>query len=113
MTSTFDRVLDGTAYWTLSLYIAAESLAEHYPNTTLRNPGEGLRAAQLGHKPSFALRNAIDPLFNDIADRDFFGRPRDFLFAAGRGARDGSTAWTIDRAADAEVSMKLSATSTP
>jgi hypothetical protein len=101
VTSTFDRVLDGTAYWTLSLYIAAESLTELYPNLALQNPGESLRDAQLGHKPSFALRNAIDPLFNDIADRDFFGRPRDFLFAAGLGARDGRKAWTIDRAADA------------
>lgn len=101
VTSTFDRVLDGTAYWTLSLYIAAESLARLDPDTALANPGERLRAAQLGHKPSFALRNAIDPLFNDIADRDFFGRPRDFLFAAGLGARDGRKAWTIDRAADA------------
>lgn len=99
--STFDRVLDGTAYWTLSLYINAESLAPLYPTELRNNPGEALRAAQLRHKPSFQLRNAIDPLFNDIADRDFFGRPRDFLFAAGLGARDGRGAWTLDRAADA------------
>lgn len=100
-TSTFDRVLDGTAYWTLSLYIDAESLVGLYPPELRTNRGDALRAAQLRHQPSFALRNAIDPLFNDIADRDFFGRPRDFLFAAGLGARDGHKAWTLDRAADA------------
>ena len=99
--STFDRALDGTAYWTLSLYINAGSLAALYPPELRANPGNALRAAQQRHKPSFALRNAIDPLFNDIADRDFFGRPRDFLFAAGLGARDGRKSWTMDRAADA------------
>ena len=60
-----------------------------------------MRAAQLRHLPSFALRNAIDPLFNDIADRDFFGRPRDFLFAAGQGAANSGSAWTFDAAANA------------
>lgn len=99
--STFDCALDGTAYWTLSLYINAGNLAALYPPELRANPGDALRAAQLRHKPSFSLRNAIDPLFNDIADRDFFGRPRDFLFAAGLGARDGRKAWTLDRAADA------------
>lgn len=99
--STFDRALDGTAYWTLSLYINAGSLAALYPPELRANPGDALRSAQLRHKPSFALRNAIDPLFNDIADRDFFGRPRDFLFAAGLGARDGHKSWTMVRAGDA------------
>jgi thiazole synthase len=60
-----------------------------------------------GHKPSFALRNAIEPLFNDVADRDFFGRPRDFMFAAGLGARDGRKAWTFDRADDAIRTLRL------
>ncbi len=99
--STFDRAFDGTAYWTLSLYIAADRLADYYGEDLRKDPGAMLRAAQLRHKPSFALRNAIDPLFNDIADRDFFGRPRDFLFAAGLGADQSGTPWTLDSAADA------------
>jgi hypothetical protein len=99
--STFDRALDGTAYWTLSLYIAAESLRPYYSPALIDDPGAALRAAQLRHKPSFALRNAIDPLFNDIADRDFFGRPRDFLFAAGQGATKAGADWTLASAGDA------------
>ncbi len=99
--STFDRALDGTAYWTLSLYVAAESLAPLYSPELIANPGAALRSAQLRHKPSFALRNAIDPLFNDIADRDFFGRPRDFLFAAGMGADNAGVPWSLDDAAEA------------
>lgn len=99
--NTFDRALDGTAYWTLSLYIAADRLADIYDAPLKDDPGKALRAAQMRHKPSFALRNAIDPLFNDIADRDFFGRPRDFLFAAGLGADDGGRPWNLGSAADA------------
>lgn len=99
--NTFDRADDGTAYWTLSLYIAAESLQPYYDEAQFEDLGKQLRAAQFRHKPSFVLRNAIDPLFNDIADRDFFGRPRDFLFAAGLGAKNAGVPWTLDSAANA------------
>jgi hypothetical protein len=99
--STFDRALDGTAYWTLSLYIAAERLAPYYSEDLIADPGKALRNAQLRHKPSFVLRNAIDPLFNDIADRDFFGRPRDFLFAAGLGRDNAGEPWSLEAAANA------------
>lgn len=99
--NTFDRAYDGTAYWTLSLYVDAERLGGVYNKDLREDPGKTLRAAQLRHLPSFALRNAIDPLFNDIADRDFFGRPRDFLFAAGQGAVNSGSAWTFDAAANA------------
>ena len=86
-----DAASDGTLYWTLSLYVAAEDLPEIYKAKFGENPGELLRQKQLAHLPSLALRNAIDPLFNDIADRDFFGRPRDFLFAAGMRGRSWTT----------------------
>ena len=93
-----DRASDGTAYWTASLYVSAESIRalykQKYPSAGEIPPhplgGEKLdrdRIArwQLSHWPSFALRNAIEPLFNDIADRDLHGKPQDFLFAAGLG----------------------------
>ena len=106
--NTFDRAYDGTAYWTLSLYVDAERLAGVYNKDLREDPGKTLRAAQLRHLPSFALRNAIDPLFNDIADRDFFGRPRDFLFAAGQGAANSGSAWTFETDASATLPQKPS-----
>ncbi len=39
-------------------------------------------AMQAQHLPSLLLRNAIDPLFNDIADREVLGQVQEHLFAA-------------------------------
>lgn len=93
-----DRASDGTAYWTASLYVSAESIRalckQKYSSAGKipRHPLGGdkldrdrIARWQLTHWPSFALRNAIEPLFNDIADRDLHGKPQDFLFAAGLG----------------------------
>ncbi len=97
----FNRAEDGTAYWTLSIYIKSELLDNLRPEKAVNDIGSAMRRAQLGHLPSMALRNAIDPLFNDIADRDFFGKPRDFLFAAGLGQEDPDTraAWASPKVA--------------
>jgi hypothetical protein len=97
----FNKAEDGTAYWTLSIYVSSDLLAREWhnlagdpavaPSSTTQprhEPKTSLHEAQLKHMPSMALRNAIDPLFNDIADRDFFGASRDFLFAAGLGKND-------------------------
>jgi hypothetical protein len=97
----FNRAEDGTAYWTLSIYVKSELLDKLRPKEAADDIGSAMRRAQLGHLPSMALRNAIDPLFNDIADRDFFGKPRDFLFAAGMGQQypDTGAEWVSPKVA--------------
>jgi hypothetical protein len=91
-----DSAEDGTAYWTISLYISAERVEELYRLAGVIDPAErrkyeNLAYWQINHWPSFALRNAVEPLFNDIADRDVQGRPQDFLFAAGLGRKNPRT----------------------
>lgn len=97
----YAKAEDGTAYWTLSIYIRSELLDTVRGKTAGDSVGAEMRRAQLRHLPSMALRNAIDPLFNDIADRDFFGNSRDFLFAAGLGKDDpdSGAAWASPGAA--------------
>lgn len=94
--SGHERAQDGTAYWTVSLYVGVDALLAQFPDydEVLQH---GPAAAQLRHLPSVALRNTVDPLFNDIADREFLGRPRDFLFAAGLGMADPASgeAWSL------------------
>jgi hypothetical protein len=79
----YETAESGTIYWTLSLYIEAEKVAGALGLT----PGSYLapdvfRKVQRGHKPSLALANAIDPLMNDIADRETQGEVQEFLLAA-------------------------------
>jgi hypothetical protein len=82
--SSYESASDGTLYWTLSLYLDAERIKSFLPEAERGNNVTKLfRKAQLQHYPSFALRNAIDPLFNDIADRERLGKAQDFLLAAG------------------------------
>ncbi|AMK20486.1 MULTISPECIES: hypothetical protein [Sphingobium] len=94
---------DQTIYWTLSFYIAVDTLAKH--TTKLSESSEmfvsWLRRGLLPHEvgqpvvncksciddETKALRQAIDPLFNDVADRSRLGKIDDFLFA-GLEARD-------------------------
>lgn len=80
--SGFESAESGTIYWTLSLYVEPHKVA-----SALRCDGGHVdpgvfRKAQMRHKPSFALRNAIDPLMNDIADRETNGEVQEFLLAA-------------------------------
>lgn len=82
--ANYESTNDGTIYWTLSLYIDAARVKSFLPEADRsKNITRMFRKAQLQHYPSFALRNAIDPLFNDIADRDRLGKVQDFLLAAG------------------------------
>jgi len=79
----YEKAQSGTIYWTLSLYIEPDKVAsalgygegEHVPAALFRR-------AQMQHNPSFALRNAVDPLLNDIADRESRGEVQEFLLAA-------------------------------
>ena len=79
----YEGALDGTVYWTLSLYVEPEAVAAalDLENGTTIEP-EVVRRVQMRHLPSSALRNAIDPLFNDIADRETQGEVHEFLLAA-------------------------------
>lgn len=78
----FESTQSGTLYWTLSLYIEADKVAAALG----KKPGERVkpdvfRRMQRGHLPSLALRNAIDPLMNDIADRETQGEVQEYLLA--------------------------------
>ena len=72
-----EEALDRTLYWTLSFYLPVERLS-------LR-PGPAKVVPVDPH--SARLRDAIEPLFNDIADRSRLGRIEDSLFAAGEPER--------------------------
>lgn len=79
----YEAARPGTLYWTLSLYIDADRVA-----AAAGQPGRPLRHDQFGkvqqaHLPSLLLRNAVDPLFNDIADREVLGEVQEHLLAAG------------------------------
>jgi len=85
----FDAAYPGTLYWTISLYIPADSLSK-----TLGLPATGQGGARsivtpeqwrklaFSHRCSLILGSAMDPLFNDIADRDVQGAAQEFLLAA-------------------------------
>lgn len=80
---SYDAAVSGTVYWTLSLYLEPGRVAAALG----RKPDERLQPAdfrrvQMRHRPSLALRNAVDPLFNDIADRETQGEVREYLLAA-------------------------------
>lgn len=79
---SYDAAVPGTIYWTLSLYIEPDRVAAALG----RAPGDPVpsamfRRAQMRHLPSLALRNAVDPLFNDIADRETQGVVQEYLLA--------------------------------
>ncbi|MFT4053605.1 MAG: hypothetical protein QM681_03795 [Novosphingobium sp.] len=78
----YEASLPGTIYWTLSLYVSQDKVA----SALKLRPGRHLdssvfRRAQVRHLPSLALRNAIEPLMNDIADREMRGEVQEYLFA--------------------------------
>lgn len=82
VTTGFESAESGTIYWTLSLYIEPQKVAQALNCISGHVGSEVFRLAQMRHKPSFALRNAIDPLMNDIADRESHGEVHEFLLAA-------------------------------
>lgn len=79
---SYARARDGTLYWTLSLYIdparvaAAAGAVKPLDHRTFH-------ALQHDHPMTRVLRDAIDPLFNDIAEREILGEVQEMLIAAG------------------------------
>lgn len=81
--ASYETARSGTIYWTLSLFIEAEKVAAALglkPDERVKP--DDFRRVQRDHKPSLALANAIDPLMNDIADRETQGEVQEFLLAA-------------------------------
>lgn len=85
----FEHASDRTLHWTLSFYIPPERLWEtgalaagEQPAFTCRYRPDAVARMQLGEPVSRALRNAVEPLFNDIADREANGAACDFILAA-------------------------------
>ncbi|MCA1198174.1 hypothetical protein K9B35_09365 [Sphingomonas sp. R647] len=79
---SYDAAVPGTIYWTLSLYIEPDRVAQALGRKAVEHlPSSVFRRAQMRHLPSLALRNAIDPLFNDIADRETQGEVQEYLLA--------------------------------
>ncbi len=71
----YETTQPGTIYWTLSLYIDADKVAGALNGAAGKRVGPDVFSlVQRRHLPSLALRNAIDPLMNDIADRETQGR---------------------------------------
>lgn len=83
----FDEAIDKTVNWTLSLYVSRERLATATGATI--TPLHALKV-QSEDEGSLELRDAIEPLFNDIADRERLGRVEDILLAT-PGPRQGET----------------------
>lgn len=85
----FEHASDRTLHWTLSFYIPPERLwdtgalaAGEQPAFACRYRPDAVARMQLGEPVSRALRNAVEPLFNDIADREANGAACDFILAA-------------------------------
>ena len=79
---SYDAAVPGTIYWTLSLYIEPDRVAAALGRAAGDPvPSAVFRRAQMRHLPSLALRNAVDPLFNDIADRETQGEVQEYLLA--------------------------------
>jgi hypothetical protein len=96
---SFEQTFPGTLYWTISLYIPAERLAAAL-DLPKSGRGEARRIVEpdvwrrltMKHRCSLALGGAMDPLFNDIADRDVQGMAQEFLIAAMDDPTAGATA---------------------
>jgi len=79
---------NGTVYWTISFYIPSDAVSAALglntdPNKTKRTvTPDHWRKLILNHRCSLVLGEAIDPLFNDIADRDIQGNAQEFLISA-------------------------------
>lgn len=74
--SQFETCDDKSVYFTLSLYVSAEKVTASLGQ---RLTPERVRGFQPGYRGSRRLRDAIEPLFNDIADRERLGTVDDFL----------------------------------
>ncbi len=86
--ASFETAEDRTLYWTLSFHVGAGKLWRDArarggtPAIGAPFRRECVSALQAAEPVSSALRAAIEPLFNDISDREQGGKPVDFLLAA-------------------------------
>lgn len=74
----WEKAEDCTLYWTLSLYVDNDSFVNQ-PNFKKNLAFETQEKIQKKTWNSVGLRNAVEPLFNDIADRERIGRVEDYL----------------------------------
>lgn len=72
----FEQTDDKSMFWTLSLYIDRASVTSLLGCSPTP---DDLRTFQANNPGSVKLRNAMEPLFNDIADRERLGSVDDFL----------------------------------
>ncbi|MEZ5954972.1 MAG: hypothetical protein R3C13_11790 [Hyphomonas sp.] len=79
-----ERCEDRSLYITLSMYISEAKVAATLGS---RLTPRSVEQFQPGYLNSAKLRDAVDPLFNDIADRERRGRIDDFLLGALGGQR--------------------------
>ncbi|MBX3479495.1 MAG: hypothetical protein KF842_03780 [Caulobacter sp.] len=106
--ATFEEASDRTLHWTLSLYIDAERLYGPGKPLGARHDPDAIRRVQLADPVSRALRDAIEPLFNDIADREWLGNVQDFLLAARPAGNGGSAAATAREHDDLIIKLPAS-----
>src|SRR5262245_30348367 len=79
---SYEKVQDYQVYWTASFYVAAARVPRDVAKVL--QDREELQRIYDRDVVSRRLADAINPLFNDIADRERAGRIDDFLFAVGR-----------------------------
>ncbi|MBY9066601.1 hypothetical protein K1X12_06800 [Hyphomonas sp. WL0036] len=72
----FEECEDKSIYFTLSLYISEKNVTAALGQ---RLTPDAVRDFQPGYRGSKRLRDAVEPLFNDIADRERLGAVDDFL----------------------------------
>lgn len=80
------KAKDGTLYWTLSFYFPIDrinSSEEGCDRVRRGDPSHNTEVLENADvtKATRLMRNAIEPLFNDIADRSRLGEVNDYLFA--------------------------------
>lgn len=88
----FDSAKDRTVFWTLSIYIPQLRLTGLIGKPI--KPEHAL-LVQFEDERSMQLRDAIEPLFNDIADRERLGKVEDTLLAASSDLRGETIAITM------------------
>lgn len=80
MEQSYEPAKSGTIYWTISLYVEPEKVSAAL-GLDGRIAPDTFYKIQRTHRPSLALAYAIDPLMNDIADRETQGEVQEFLHA--------------------------------
>lgn len=80
MEQSYEPAKSGTIYWTISLYVEPERVSAAL-GLDGRIAPDTFCKIQRNHRPSLALAYAVDPLMNDIADRETQGEVQEFLHA--------------------------------